>query len=162
MSEVARLKRLLRREIAAQQQLLVGKVISEMRIVDFDGSGAGVFVADVEIGANNFLQGLPVKYNNGGRNYASLGQTVALKRNAQGRYEIIGPGDRLSTPVEEVAYDLTTQAGGAGVSTGFGSERVAYSFYATLDGTAPLGVLWADGVTPYNLVRIVDAQGNPV
>lgn len=154
-------QQLIRREMRTQGDR-VGTIISEMTITDFDGNGAGVFSADVEIGSNNFLKGLPVKANNGGRNYASLGQTVLIRRNAQGRYEVVGPGDRLSTAVEEVGYDLAAQTPESTIDFGFGSERVDYDFYATLDGTAPLGVLWADGVTPYNLVRIIDAQGNPV
>lgn len=155
------LKRLIRREVDSQREIIVGRVISEMQLVDFDGQGAGVFVCQVEIGSNNRLQGVPVKSQRG-RNYAQLGQTVVLRRNAQGRYEIIGPGDRVSTAVEEKTYDLTTQNNVTTVDIGFTFERVPFSHYATLSGGAPLGVLWADGVTPFNLVRQLDAQGNPV
>lgn len=157
----SRLKQLVRREVDTQRETIVGKVLTDMDVTDFDGTGAGVFVADVEIGSNNFLRNVPVKANRN-RFYAQRGQTVLLRRSTQGRYEIIGPGDRLSSPVVEIAYDLETQQGGAPVSSGFDFELVDFFHYETLDAAAPLDVLWADGVTPFNLSRIVDADGVPV
>ncbi|MGH3995846.1 MAG: hypothetical protein ACRDTJ_00095 [Pseudonocardiaceae bacterium] len=155
------LKKLIRREVDTQRQTLVGRVISEMRIADVDGNGSGVFVCQVEIGANRRLIDVPVKSQRG-RNFAQLGQTVLLRRNAQGRYEVIGPGDRISTPVEIRTYDLATQVNTGSTDFGFSYQRVPFDFYQTLSVGAPLGVLWGDGVTPFGLVRQVDAQGNPV
>lgn len=157
----ANLKNLIRREVDAQRETIVAKVISDMRLTDFDGNDAGVWVADVEIGSNNFLKDLPVKANRN-RFYAQRGQTVLLRRNAQGRYEIIQPGDRLSAAVKEIAYDLVTQQGDPAVNLGFDYEVVDFYYYQTLDGAAPLGVKWGDGVTPFPFSRIVDADGNPV
>lgn len=155
------IQRLIRREVGAQAETFVGTVVSELRLIDFDGSGGGVWVCDVEAGGNNVLRDVPVKAQVN-RFYAQLGQTVTIKRTAKGRIEIIGPGERLSGELETIAYNLETQVGGTPVDSGFSFERVPFSFYATLDAAAPLGVLWADGVTPFNLVRIVDAAGNPV
>lgn len=155
------LKNVVRREVDRQRETIVATVISDMSMTDFDGAGAGTWVVDVEIGSNNYLRNLPVKSNRN-RFYAQRGQTVLLRRNAQGRYEVIQPGDRLAAPVERIEYDLETQVGGAAVDIGFSFEVVPYDFYETLDGSAPLGTLYADGVTPYNYVRVVDADGNPV
>ena len=155
------IQRLIRREVGAQQKERVGTVVGDLRLIDFDGNGAGVWVVDVEVGGNNVLRDVPVKAQIS-RFYAQLGQTVTLRDTAKGRPEIVGPGERISGTLETIAYNLETQVGGAAVDSGFTFERVPFSFYATLDAAAPLGVLWADGVTAFNLVRIVDAQGNPV
>lgn len=155
------LKRLIRREVGTQKETIVGTVLTTARITDFDSLGSGVFVVDVEVGSNNYLANVPVKANKD-RFYAQVGQTVLLRRNAQGRYEVTAPGDRVATPVTERGYDLTDGSQQSTQDIGFLSERVPYSHYATIDVAAPLGTLWNDGVTPYNLVRITDALGNPV
>lgn len=158
---MSNLKDLIRREMNTQKETIVGTVLTESRIVDFDGMGSGVFVTDVEVGSNNFLSDVPIKANQN-RFYAQVGQTVLLRRNAQGRYEVTAPGDRVASPVTEKGYDLSDGSEQSSQDLGFLSERVPFSHYATLDGTAPLGTLWNDGVTPFNLVRITDALGNPV
>lgn len=155
------LKRLIRREVGTQKETIVGTVLTETHITDFDGVGGGVFVVDVEVGANNYLRNVPVKANRN-RFYAQIGQTVLLRRNAQGRYEVTAPGDRVASPVTEKSYDLGDGSEQSSNDLGFTSERVDLPFYETLDGISPSGVLWADGVTAFNLVRIVDALGNPV
>ena len=155
------LHRLTRREIETQKPEIVGTVITAPHVIDFDGLGAGVWVADVEIGGAQYLKDVPVKAMTN-RFYAQLGQTVLLRRNAQGRFEVIGPGDRVATPVTTKYYDIGVTSAVSSDDFGFSFDRVAFSFYATIDLSAPLDVLWADGVTPFNLVRIVDAQGFPV
>lgn len=154
-------QKLSRREIRNQAPVINGTVITAPHLIDFDGVGAGVWVCDVEVGANNYLKDVPVKQADS-RFYAQLGQVVALRKNAQGRYEVVGPGDRASAPVVVKFYEIGNTSAISSQDIGFRFDRVAYSFYAGLSGGAPLGTFWADGVTPYNLVRIVDAQGNPV
>lgn len=151
------LKRLIRREVDGNRELIVGRVLSDPRLTDFDSLGGGRWVVDVEIGGANYLRNVPVKALGENRFYAQLGQTVSLRRNAQGRFEVVGPGDRLSQPLRTIEYDLATGVGGAPVTSGFVFERVAFSYYATADLTAPLDVLWADGVTAFNLVRVIPA-----
>jgi len=156
-----KLKQLSRREIRAQKDSLIGTILTAPHVVDFDGSGAGVWVVDVEIGSNQYLKDVPVKAIDN-RFYAQLGQVVSLRRNAQGRYEVTGPGDRVTSPMVVKEYNIGVTSAVSSTEFGFGFDRVPYSYYATLDGGAPLGVIWNDGTTPYNLVRILDAQGNPV
>lgn len=154
------LHRLMRREIKNLKDVLTGTVISELRLLDFDGNNSGVWVCDVEIGSNNYLKDVPVKALSN-RFHAQLGQTVALQKNAQGRFEVIGPGLRVSKPVTTKYYNLATQIAGASIDTGFRFDRVPFSFYATVSGGLSY---WDDGdpTHPFNLVRIVDANGNPV
>ncbi len=157
------LQRVINREVRAKREYRVGTVLTDPRITDFDGNGSGVWVVDVEVGDNNFLKNVPVKASGSGRRfYAQCGQTVLVRRNAGGRFDVTGPGDRAANPVVEKSYDLAALTEISSVNIGFTSERVAFSYYATLDGTAPLGVLWADGTTEFNLVRTLDADGNPV
>jgi hypothetical protein len=155
------LQRLVRREIKNMQENIVGTVISELRLIDFDGNSSGVWVCDVEIGSNHYLQDIPVKALSN-RFHAQLGQSVLLRKNARGRYEVIGPGDRITKPLRRIGYNLATQVAGTPIDVGFTFDRVPFSYYQTVDLTAPLDVLWGDGVTPFGLVRIVDADGNPV
>ncbi len=155
------LKNLIRREVDRQKEVKIGTVISEPRISDFDGNGSGVWVVDLYLGDEDYLRNVPVKAVRS-RFYAQLGQTVAARKSAQGRYEVVGPGNRVMGTRKDKTYDLETRNQQSSANTGFSSERVPFSHYETLDGGAPLGVLWADGVTPFNLVRIVDGDGNPV
>ncbi len=158
------LQRLISREIRNARELIVGTVVGGQQLLNFDnsgGSGSGVFVCDVEIGSNNLLRKVPIKASQT-RFYAQLGQTVLLRRNANGRYEVIGPGDRLSQAVQTTAYDLSTGAGGTTVASGFSFVKRPLSYYATLKTGPASGVIWNDGTTPFNLVEIVNAQGQVV
>jgi len=152
------LHKLVRREIKNMQENIVGTVLSKLTLSDFDNQGSGVWVCDVEIGSNNYLKDVPVKALSN-RFHAQLGQSVLLRKNARGRYEVIGPGDRIAKPIRRIGYNLSTQIGGTPVDIGFSFDRVAFSYYATVTGGFSY---WDDGVTPFNLVRIVDADGIPV
>ena len=157
---MSNLARLLRRERLANREVLIGTVVSEVSVRDMDGNASGVWLVKVDIGSNRLIE-VPIKSTQG-RNYAQLGQTVQLRRTAAGRFAVTGPGGRLTAIATETSYDLSTGSSTGSVDVGFSSEVVAFSYYATLDGGAGLGVLWGDGVTPFNLVRQLDAQGNPV
>jgi len=148
------LKSLIRREVNRQRDSRAGTVLSEMRLSDFDSGGSGVFVVDIEIGSNNYLRNVPVKGIHG-RFHAQIGQSVELRKNAQGRWEAIGPAGRLPVGGGRRSYELAGQTQQSQTTTGWVSERVAFDYYQTLDGGAPLGTLWNDGFTPFNYVRIV-------
>jgi len=111
---VSRLTQLIHREMRARSELLVGTVVGELRPVRFDDDqvGAGVmWVVDVEIGSNRPLFSVPVKAgSDGGRFFANLGQTVLLRRNLLGRWQVVGPGDRRHGVRTTTEYDLTTGA----------------------------------------------------
>ena len=150
------LKSLIRREVNRQKESKIGTVLSNVHLTDFDAQGSGVWVVDVEIGSNHYLRNVPVKAIHS-RFFAQLGQVVSLRRNAQGRWEVTGPGDRLSVAKGVKTYDLTTRAQQSASVQGWISDRKPFEYYQTLSGGAPLGVLWADTVTPFNLVAIVAA-----
>ena len=155
------LKKLSRREIRAQNDSLIGTIIKAPNVIIFDANDAGCWVVDVEIGSNQYLKDVPVKAIEN-RFYAQLGQIVSLRRNAQGRFEVVGPGDRVTSPMVIKEYNIGVTSAVSSTDYGFGYDRVPFSYYATLDGGAPLGVVFGDGSTPFNYVRIVDAQGSPV
>jgi hypothetical protein len=130
---VSREKELIRREFLSRQELIVGTVIGQPRAIRFDGvaPGAGVaWVCDIEIGSNNPLFSVPIKGgSHGGRDFANLGQTVLLRRNVNGRYMVVGPGDRAANTKKITEYDLVTQD--AEPSTRFGFQKVVdpFEFY---------------------------------
>lgn len=130
---MSREKQNIGREIRSQRELLVGTVIGEMRADRFDGDspGAGVlYVCDVEIGSNNPLLNVPIKGgSDGGRWFALLGQTVLLRQNLRGRYQVIGPGDRRAALLTTIDYDLTTQAAVLTTSAGFQENVDPFEFY---------------------------------
>ncbi len=157
------LQRLIRREARTQQETLVGRALDSPRLVDFDTNSIGVWVQDVEIGSNRPLRDVPIKAGgSGNRFFAQRGQTVLLRRSAQGRYEVIGPGDRDKGEVVETTFDLTTSASTGATNFGFTTQCFELDDYEALSGPSPSGVIWNDGVTPLNFCRIIDAQGTPV
>lgn len=148
------LKSLMRREVDRQRDHRIGTVLSEMRLTDFDSGGSGVFVVDIEIGSNNYLHDVPVKGLRD-RFHAQLQQTVELRRGAQGRWEVVGPGNRALVGGGIKTYDLSARTNQTTTTQGWVSDRVDFDYYQTVDGAAPLGVLFGDGVTPFGFVRIV-------
>jgi len=155
----------MRREVD-QQREIIGKVISHRKMKDQDlvvpTFGSPKWVVDVDIGKNRPLRDVPIKAGGEGSHfYADLGQTVRLHRNAQGRYDIIGPGDRVTATTQITEYDLTSGDETAASTLGFTFQIVPFEYYANLpsgDGNSR----WNDTVTPFPLVRVVDSLGNPV
>lgn len=155
-------KRVIRREINRQRETRIGTVISDPELSDFDGNSSGVFVAHIDIGAEDFLRNVPIKAAHT-RFYAQIGQSVLLHKSAQGRWEAVGPGERVSGNLVTRRYDLSDQSQqGGDVNRHFTYEVLPWSYYATLDAGSPSGVIWNDGVTPLNYKRIVDGDGNPI
>ena len=164
---MSQLKRLIQREVRSRRETLTGTVIEARELQQTDGTGDGSprWVVKVEVGKNHFLSNVPVKASgSGARYYADLGLPVALHRNTQGQFEVVGPGDRVSAPIDIRTYGVDG-AETSQTDEGFTYEILPFSHYQTADPdlTNPLTqTLWADGITPFNFIRIVDADGIPV
>ncbi len=121
---------LIRREFLARQEFLVGTVIGEPRPTRFDGvaPGAGVLlVCDVDIGSNNPLLNVPIKSaGDGSHFYAGLTNTVLLRRNLLGRFQVVGPGDRANGFNETIEYNAVAKD--IAVQTTGGFEVVVDAF----------------------------------
>lgn len=158
------LKTLIAREIRVKEPTIVGTVIRrrEMKVFDQSAGGSPVWVCDVEVGSNRFLKDVPIKAgSDGSRFYADIGQTVQLKQNALGRYQVIGPGDLLASALVIKYYSLTTGNETSSALQGFTFQKVAFEFYKGPTPPTAGTSLWSDGVTPFPFTRIVDANGNP-
>lgn len=156
------LKVVIRREIRARRDL-VGTVFSQRVLKSFNAGAAPVWVCSVNIGGNRILKNVPIKgAGTGERFYAELGQAVLLRRNTQGRYDIVGPSDKLSTIAVKKTYNVGAAAVVATTIEGFQISREPFEFYEGDQAQAPGTSLWNDGTTPFPLVRILDAAGNPV
>lgn len=157
------IKRLMRREIAARSETKVGTVLSIRRLEDVDGQGSATWVVDVDVGAGEVLRSVNVKAGaDGERFYAGLGQTVKLARNTMGRFDVIGPGDRVNSVASVKTYQLGIDVPTASANVGLSIERVAFEFYKGPTPGTPGTSLWNDGQTSFPLVRIIDGDGNPV
>lgn len=125
------LKNLILREIRARKDFLVGTVVSSPVLRTFDASafGAETWVVRVDVGGNRILDNVPVKAVEGSRFYAQLGQSVLLRKNAQGRYDVVGPADRLATAAVAKQYDLNAGLLTATETRGFTFQREPFEFY---------------------------------
>lgn len=153
-------KQLVRREILARRDL-VGTVLVQRELRPFNAGGSPVWACDVDVGGNRILRDVPIKGSGSGqRFFAERGQTVLLRRNKQGRYDVVGPADTLTGAAVVKTYVIGNVAETSTANQGFDFERVPFEFY---EGTGvPGGSLWNDGTTPFPLVRLVDADGNPI
>lgn len=157
------LKPFVRREILARQDR-VGRVVSQRELKPRNSGGSPVWVCDVDIGANRLIRNVPIKATSsaGARFYAERGQTVLLRRNTQGRYDIVGPADRLSSIAGISTYEVGDSTALTAAQLGFTFQREPFEFYQGPTPPTPGTSLWNDGVTPFPLVRILDADGNEV
>jgi len=119
------------REINARRPTIMGKVVSQRYRLEFQAGQFPVWVADVDVGGERVFRDVPIKGGTDGTvRYADRGQTVALSRNSLGRFDIIGPGDRLIGTTVVKDYVVSTGAdAGTGVDFGFTSAAEPYSFY---------------------------------
>lgn len=159
------MKRLMRREIAARTEHITGTVLSIRRLEDLDGASSATWVVDVDVGAGEVLRSVSVKAGAGGeRFYAGLGMTVKLARNTQGRFDAIGPGDRVNSIAKVKTYRLGVSAPTATSNQGLAGERVPFDFYEGPTPGTPGTSFWNDGDPAHSfpLIRIVDGDGNPV
>lgn len=154
-------QQLINRTISARDEILRATVLSEPVLTPFDTAGlrARMWLISVNVsGVSRPIEGVIVQSQTGtgGRQYARVGKPVLIKRNAKGRWLCIGPSDRI-TGVGNVQFlDESSEVGSAPTpGEGFTFDRVPFEFYAA-------NGLWANGTTPFNLVRRLDAQGNEV
>lgn len=125
------LRRLIRQEIAAKQQTIIGKVLSQRVRKDFDAGGGPVWVVDIDVGGERILRDVPVKGGSDGTvRYADRGQTVALRRNSLGRFDVVAPGDKVIGITAVVDIVIATGAdAGTGVDYGFTHYPRPFSYY---------------------------------
>lgn len=153
------LRQVIRQEVKSRTEFIVGTMLSSPEYAAFDDSLNPVWTATVEVGGDFPLSRVPVKSVNGSRSYASRGATVLLRRNAQGRYEVVAPGDRRSSFRTRKKYTFGNSTPIESTVFGFSVRVEAFEFY---QGTGAPNSLWNDGVTPFPKETIIDANGDPV
>lgn len=129
---MSREQRTIRREIEASNEELRGTMASELRQTFFRPAQltAAVWVGDVIVNSNRVLRDVPVKINGQrARSYAAVGRPVILRRNARGRWQVIGPADRKVAQGKLVELDLDTDVSVAAGLTGFTTRREVFDFY---------------------------------
>jgi hypothetical protein len=89
-----------------------------------------------------------------------LGGTVLLRRNAAGRYEVVGPGDRVNAFQTKKTYNFGNASVVATTTTGFSFRQETFSFYRNIAN--PGASFWNDSVTPFPKITTIDPAGNPV
>lgn len=154
------LKRIIRNEDRGRR-FRYGTIVSDPTLQNFNTGTAPVWVADVDLGSNRVLKDVLIKGIGGNpRFHAQRGQTVRLERNAVGRLDIVGPGDKLAGIAIKKTYDLGVATETTSASLGFQFIVDPFEFYANLPN--PGFSRWNDGTTPWPSRRVLDAQGNPV
>jgi hypothetical protein len=99
-----------------------------------------------------------IREHNGGRAYADPGRAVLMKKMAGGRFVIIGPADKVTGDATITEYDMATELADSQTSRGYKHDKVPFEFYQGIGGDS----YWNDGIHPFPLTRIVDANGDPV
>lgn len=150
-------RHLIRREIKARREFITGKVLTPMNVLFFGpGSTSTVWVVDVDIGDPlRRLQDVPIKMVNNNRLYASLGASVLLRRNTAGRYDIVGPADVATGTTTKKTYTIDVPTAAASVDLGFDFRVEVFTYYGD-------NSLWADGVTVFPKVTVIDPDGIPI
>lgn len=159
------LQQLIRREILSRREFITGTVLRSpsLRPYDETGSASHVWTVDVEVGGQRPLFDVPAKAgSDGSRRYAQRGSTVLLRRNAQGRFEVVGPGDRAAAFIEVKEYDIGDPTPTATDTLGFSSRREPFEFYKGPTPGVPGTSFWNDGDNPFPKLTIIDPNGNPV
>ena len=126
------IRQLIREEMDAREQTIIGTVVRQRRLIEFDGSvgGSPCWVVDVDIGSSRLVTYVPVKGGSGLRKtYADIGQSVVLRRNANGRFDVVGPGDRAMGIRKTKGYDLSDGSYIQGPDEGFSVRIESYDFY---------------------------------
>lgn len=156
-------KALINREIDARREMIRGRIVSQPTFKNFDGIGAQFLtpVVDVDVGAERPLRDVPVKINGPkARFYAKIGSPVFLAKDAQGRYQVVGPADRAkeqgSVRLVSISAGTSTAAGNIGLQF----IRQPFEFYQA--DSVPGNSLWNDGVNGFPKFTILDGSGNEV
>lgn len=142
------LKAIIRREILARHQTMVGTVVSDQSLIEFDASASGSesWVVDVDIGSNRIIRDVVIKAGTRGRFFAQRGQTVSLHRNSLGRFDIVGPADKLTGVANLNTYDINANTLTASSLTGFVTVFRPYEYYqGAIHMTGAVTVTFAAG-----------------
>jgi hypothetical protein len=152
---------LIGREIKAARTVRRGTIVSDPVRKFFDPAGAESFtwVSDVDIGDDVIMRNVPIKINGSrARGYARLGLPVEIQRNAQGRWQIIGPADRATAQASITELDETTDTTTAAGETGILIIREEFAWYANIGN--PGESRWNNGNDGFPKIRILDGDGN--
>lgn len=157
------LKQLITREIKAAKEQLRGRIMSDPVQKNFNvvGMESLTWVCDVDVGGDRILRDVPVKINGPkARFYSRRDSPVFLEKDAQGRWQILGPADRIRRQGNICLLDeddgIVTPSG----NIGFELVVRPFEFY---EGTGiPGGGLWNDGVNGFPKLSILDQDGNEV
>ena len=137
--------------------------IRELKFGDPLGTASRIWVADINVGGNRILRDVPIKGNApGSRFYAARGQSVLMKRNANGRFDVVGPADRTLGIEVKKEYDLTTQTIDTQSNLGFSFRAEVFEFYKGPTPPTAGTSIWNDGSTPFPKTTTIDANGNEV
>jgi len=152
----------MRDEVKARSETILGTCLTDPALKKLDGTKP-VWVCDVDVGAVEPVRDALVKGGSDGeRFYAHVGMAVKLSRNTQGRFDVIGPSDRVAGEATVKTYTLASPTPVATTTVGLQTQRVAFEFYEGPTSGTPGTSLWNDGVNPFPLVRVVDQDGFPV
>jgi hypothetical protein len=156
---MSRLGSLIKRE-EDQRRDIVGRVVTQRELRNFEATASPVWVCSVDIGRNRLLENVPIRAVNGNRFYAEMGAAVFLRREANGRLYVSGPVNRSRQPTSVKTYTIGNPTAQTASTLGFTFSPVPFEYY---EGTGPpSGSFWNDGVTPFPLVQVLDGDGNPV
>lgn len=153
----------IKREIQKRNETVNGTVISPPKLKEFNTGASSVWVADVNINADEPLRDVPIKAGaNGSRFYADLNQVVLLRRNLLEQFQIIGPGDRSQTitPVKKT-YTIGDLNPNTTANFGQSAVRRPFSFYKGPTPGTPGTSLWGTPGFP-KIVIIDNATGLPI
>lgn len=158
------LKRLINREIRGARERIRGRVVTDPSFKSFDPSGVAFLmpVVDVAIeGGDRLLRDVPVKINGPkARFYSRLDAPVFLEKDAQGRYQVVAPADRVTQQGSFLELDEDTDVVTPSGNIGFTTVTQPFEFY---EGTGiPGGSLWNDGVRGFPERTNLDKDGNEV
>lgn len=158
--------RFVRREIRAASDRMRGTVVSQPTQKFFrpTQSAAYTWVVDVDVGNTGevLLRDVPVKISAGTRFYARLGNAVFLERDARGRWQVIGPADRVQAQGNVTELDESDDSSTAAGQQGFTIVRPPFEFYEGDQAQAPGTSLWNNGVDAFPKVRILNGAGQEV
>lgn len=155
-------KRLIAREVAAAGDKLRGVVVSdpEQKLFRPAQTDAFTWIVNVDIGGNRLLRDVPVKvYGQKARSYAKLNQPVFLERDARGRYQVIGPSDRVPRQGNVTLLDEDDRTTSSGGLVGYTVTREVFEYYKGNLPTAGTG-LW--GTKGFPKITVRDKDGNVV
>lgn len=154
-------RRLARREMRAHAFQKRGTVLTAPKLLQVTAQTETSPVCDVDVGGDEVIRDVRIRANAAGsRSYARVGAPVLLARNAAGRFEIIGPGDRVRGAGNVTLLDESDDSTSAGAGSGFTTRVEAFEFYES--GGSPGPSRWNDGSTPFPAITILDGDGNPV